>query len=94
MTVIWSEMPITSGMLCSISSSVAPILKEFIFEKLREIRDAERLSVLLVEQDVALALQIADMGYVMETGRIVLTGPCDELRRSDAVQQAYLSARD
>ena len=81
-------------MLDEPSMGLAPILKEFIFEKLREIRDAERLSVLLVEQDVALALQIADMGYVMETGRIVLTGPCDELRRSDAVQQAYLSARD
>jgi len=81
-------------MLDEPSMGVAPILKEFIFEKLREIRDAERLSVLLVEQDVALALQIADMGYVMETGRIVLKGPCDELSRSDAVQQAYLSARD
>jgi branched-chain amino acid transport system ATP-binding protein len=78
-------------MLDEPSMGVAPMMKDFIFEKLREIRAAEKLSILLVEQDAAMALQIADMGYVMETGRIVLKGPCDELSRSDVVQQAYLS---
>jgi len=76
------------------SMGVAPMMKEFIFEKLGEIRKAENLGILLVEQDAALALQVADRGYVMETGRIVLQGSCDELIRSDLVQQAYLSNED
>jgi branched-chain amino acid transport system ATP-binding protein len=47
-------------------------------------------AVLLVEQDVVLALDIADRGYVLENGRIVLTAPAAELRRDPAIRKAYL----
>jgi branched-chain amino acid transport system ATP-binding protein len=47
-------------------------------------------AVLLVEQDVVLALEIADRGYVLENGRIVMSGPASDLRRDPAIRKAYL----
>jgi branched-chain amino acid transport system ATP-binding protein len=48
------------------------------------------VSVLLVEQDVVLALEAADRGYVLENGRVVLTGTASELERDPAIRKAYL----
>jgi branched-chain amino acid transport system ATP-binding protein len=50
----------------------------------------EGVTILLVEQNAQMALSIADRGYVLETGSIVLTGTGDELAKSDAIRKAYL----
>ena len=71
------------------SMGLAPILVEQIFETVVEIRK-QGVAVLLVEQNAFLALQIADYGYVIETGEIVLEGPGQELLVNDKVKEAYL----
>jgi len=48
------------------------------------------VSVLLVEQNAAVALGLADHAYLMETGRVVMSGPASELRQNDAIRRAYL----
>ena len=77
-------------MLDEPSMGLAPTTADFIFERLIEIRRETRLTVLLVEQRVAEALESADRGYVLEAGRVVLQGTHDELRSNDRVRQAYL----
>ena len=77
-------------MLDEPSMGVAPILKDAIFDTLREIRDRERLTLLLVEQDADIALAIADSGYVIETGSVVMHGPAAELADNEDVRRAYL----
>ena len=52
------------------------------------------LTILLVEQNANLALRVADLGFVLETGRIVLAGPAAELRENPAVRSAYLGETD
>ena len=71
------------------SMGLAPMLVEKIFEAVLNIRD-EGVPVLLVEQNALMALQIADRGYVMETGEIVLQGAGSELLENDEVKRAYL----
>ncbi len=77
-------------MLDEPSMGVAPILKDFIFETLQQIRQREQLTLLVVEQDADIALSIADEGYVIETGRIVLHGPAADLADNEDVRRAYL----
>ena len=76
-------------MLDEPSMGLAPIFVEKIFEIVREIR-ADGTPVLLVEQNALMALDTADRGYVLETGRIALEGPAAELRTNERVQKAYL----
>lgn len=71
------------------SMGLAPILVEQIFEIIRNI-NAQGTTILLVEQNAKVALTIANRGYVMETGRIVLEGPAPELLASPQVREAYL----
>jgi len=71
------------------SMGLAPMLVQQIFETVEEIRK-QGVSVLLVEQNAFMALQIADYGYVMETGEIVLEGTGDKLLADDSVKEAYL----
>jgi branched-chain amino acid transport system ATP-binding protein len=71
------------------SMGLAPILVEQIFDTIVEIRK-QGVAVLLVEQNAFLALQIADYGYVIETGEIVLEGPGKDLLGNDKVKEAYL----
>jgi branched-chain amino acid transport system ATP-binding protein len=71
------------------SMGLAPLFVQAIFEILKTIRD-QGVTVLLVEQNAAKALQLADRGYVLETGRIVLQGPSSVLLRDDRVRMAYL----
>lgn len=71
------------------SLGLAPAIVEMMYEKLSELRK-EGLTLLIAEQSVELALEIADRGYVIQTGRSVLEGPADELARSPEVQRAYL----
>lgn len=77
-------------MLDEPSMGLAPAIADFIFDKLMEIRRDAGLTILLVEQRVAEALQFADHGYVLETGRVVLEGNNETLQADDRVRQAYL----
>ena len=71
------------------SMGLAPIFVEKIFEIVREI-NKQGTPVLLVEQNALMALDIANRGYVMETGQITLEGPAGELKANERVQKAYL----
>jgi branched-chain amino acid transport system ATP-binding protein len=76
-------------MLDEPSMGLAPLMVKKIFETISDIA-AQGMSILLVEQNAKLALQVAQRGYVMESGAITLSGAASELRCSDAVQRAYL----
>jgi branched-chain amino acid transport system ATP-binding protein len=71
------------------SMGLAPILVEQIFDTIREIND-QGTSILLVEQNAQMALSIADRGYVVETGKIVLEGAAHDLLENPMVIEAYL----
>lgn len=71
------------------SLGLAPIIVRDIFEIIKEI-NRQGITILLIEQNANMALQTADMGYVLETGRITLTGPGKELLTNEAVKAAYL----
>jgi branched-chain amino acid transport system ATP-binding protein len=77
-------------MLDEPSMGLAPTIADFIFERLIEIRQQSGLTILLVEQRVAEALESADHGYVLEAGRVVLEGNNQTLRADDRVRRAYL----
>ena len=72
------------------SFGLAPLLVRELFEIMRTINQRERVSILLVEQNAAMALDLADHAYVIETGRVVLSGASDEIKRDDAVRRSYL----
>ena len=76
-------------MLDEPSMGLAPILVEQIFDIIRELH-AAGTTILLVEQNAQAALSVADRAYVLETGRITLSGTGKELMASDAVRRAYL----
>ncbi len=78
-------------MLDEPSMGLAPLMVQRIFDTIRDIA-ALGMSILLVEQNARLALQVAQRGYVMESGVISLSGAAGELLGSDAVQRAYLGA--
>ncbi len=71
------------------SLGLAPLIVKMIFDIVRTI-NAEGTTILLVEQNAKAALEIADYGYVLETGRITLSGPGKELLADDRVRRAYL----
>lgn len=74
------------------SLGLAPLIAEYIFEVFRDLQQGGT-TILLVEQNVGAALEFSDRGYVLETGRIVLSGPTQELMTSQAIQQAFLGRR-
>ncbi|HQL81824.1 MAG TPA: ABC transporter ATP-binding protein [Spirochaetota bacterium] len=76
-------------MLDEPSMGLAPIIVKGIFEEIRKLREAGN-TILLVEQNARAALRIADRGYVIETGQIVLEGTAEELLNNNDVQRAYL----
>lgn len=73
-----------------LSLGLAPVVVDDLARRLRGIRQELSISVLLVEQNVGVALAIADYGYVIESGLVVLEGPASELRGRREVQQSYL----
>jgi branched-chain amino acid transport system ATP-binding protein len=77
-------------MLDEPSLGIAPRLVTTIFEKIVEINRTQGLTILLVEQNAKLALEVSSYGYVMETGRIVLEGPSGELRANPRLKATYL----
>ena len=72
------------------SFGLAPLIVQELFAILRTVRDAERVSMLLVEQNAAMALELADRAYLIETGRVVLSGSAKEIKSDDAVRRSYL----
>src|SRR5215207_5617353 len=74
-------------MLDEPSMGLAPAIADFIFERLIDIRKQAGLTILLVEQRVAEALESAEQAYVLEAGRIVLEGDSQALRANDRVRQ-------
>jgi branched-chain amino acid transport system ATP-binding protein len=72
------------------SMGLAPIVTREIFEIIHAINQTEGVTILLVEQNANLALEIAHYGYVLETGRIALADTSENLRKSEAVQRSYL----
>jgi len=72
------------------SFGLAPLIVQELFEILAQINRTERVSMLLVEQNAAMALTLADRAYLIETGRVVLAGPAAEIKRDDAVRRSYL----
>ncbi|MCI6359874.1 MAG: ABC transporter ATP-binding protein [Clostridiales bacterium] len=73
------------------SLGLAPLVVRDIFGIIQEI-NKQGVTILLIEQNANMALKIADIGYVLETGRITLTGTGSELLANDAVKEAYLGA--
>jgi branched-chain amino acid transport system ATP-binding protein len=72
------------------SLGLAPLIVKEIFELIQRLRKDENLSLLLVEQNAQAALSIADSGYVLENGRIVLYGTVEELRENEDIKEFYL----
>ncbi|MCX8007283.1 MAG: ABC transporter ATP-binding protein [Coriobacteriia bacterium] len=76
-------------MLDEPSMGLAPVVVETIFETIERLH-AEGITILLVEQNAAMALSVADRGYVLETGRVALTGTGKELLGNEQVRKTYL----
>ena len=69
---------------------LAPMVVQAIGGLIRRIRDEQGISILFIEQNVELALRLADRGYIMESGRTILTGPSAELLQSAEVKRIFL----
>ncbi len=72
------------------SLGLAPLVVREIFRIVRTINQQERVSVLLVEQNAAMALELAQHAYLLETGRVVMSGPAAELKKDDSIRRSYL----
>jgi branched-chain amino acid transport system ATP-binding protein len=72
------------------SFGLAPRIVEEVYRMVRRIKEEERVSILLVEQNATIALDLADRVCLMETGRVVMAGPPGELRGNESVRRAYL----
>ncbi len=72
------------------SIGLAPLLVQEIFRVIKQINQESGIPILLVEQNAKIALEVADYAYVMETGRIVLDGPADQLAENEDIKEFYL----
>ena len=72
------------------SFGLAPLIVKELFEILRTVNEKEKVSMLVVEQNAAMALGLADHAYLIETGRVVLSGTSKEIQQNDAVRRSYL----
>lgn len=72
------------------SMGLSPVMAQEIFEITKRINQEENTSILLVEQNAQAVLEIAEFGYVLENGRVVLEGPADQLRENEDVKEFYL----
>lgn len=72
------------------SFGLAPLIVREIFDIMRRIREADGISILVVEQNASLALALADRAYLLETGRIVVSGPAADIARDEAIRRSYL----
>jgi branched-chain amino acid transport system ATP-binding protein len=72
------------------SFGLAPLIVRELFDILGEINKAEGTSVLLVEQNASLALRLADQAYLLETGKVVISGSAESIRNDESVRRSYL----
>jgi branched-chain amino acid transport system ATP-binding protein len=72
------------------SLGLAPLLVQEIYEIIKQINADQKMAILLVEQNVRAALGIADYGHVLENGRVVLSGPAENLRENENVREFYM----
>ena len=75
------------------SMGLAPVLVEAIFDVIRELNKKEGTTILLVEQNALMALSVAHRGYVLQTGRIVITDTAQNLKKNEMVRAAYLGVK-
>ena len=76
------------------SLGLAPLVVAEIFEIIRKINQEQRVAILLVEQNAAIALTVAHYGYVLETGRVVMEGQSEALRENQDIREFYLGLND
>ena len=72
------------------SFGLAPLIVKEIFHIMRRIRDEEKVSILLVEQNASLALAFAEDAYLLETGRIVVSGKAADISKDESIRRSYL----
>jgi branched-chain amino acid transport system ATP-binding protein len=72
------------------SFGLAPLVVQELFRIFRTINQESRVSMLLVEQNAALALKLADQAYLLETGRVVISGSAESIRSDEAIRRSYL----
>jgi branched-chain amino acid transport system ATP-binding protein len=72
------------------SFGLAPLIVQELFAILRAVSETEKVSMLVVEQNAAMALDLADHAYLIETGRVVLSGTSEAIKSDDAVRRSYL----
>jgi branched-chain amino acid transport system ATP-binding protein len=72
------------------SFGLAPLIVQELFEIFRTINKQDRVSMLLVEQNASLALKLADTAYLLETGRVVISGTAESIRNDEAIRRSYL----
>ena len=72
------------------SFGLAPLIVQELFEIFRAINTPDRVSMLLVEQNASLALKLADTAYLLETGRVVISGTAESIRNDEAIRRSYL----
>jgi len=72
------------------SFGLAPRIVQELFEIFRVINQTDRVSMLLVEQNAAMALRLADQAYLLETGRVLISGSAEELGRDESIRRSYL----
>jgi len=72
------------------SFGLAPRIVQELFEIFRVINQTDRVSMLLVEQNAAMALRLADHAYLLETGRVLISGSAEELGRDESIRRSYL----
>ena len=71
-------------------AALAPLIVQEIFRIMRRINSEAKVSMLLVEQNAALALELADHAYVLETGRVVMSGKSADVKNNEAIRKSYL----
>ena len=76
------------------SLGLSPILVADIFHIIRRINEEEGITILLVEQNARMALEVAEYGYVLEVGRIVMEDQCKRLLEKDEIKEFYLGQKD
>ena len=76
------------------SLGLSPLLTQEIFAIIKRLNAEQKVTMLLVEQNANVALHTAHQGYVLEMGRIVMAGSCEELRASDDIQEFYLGRQE